>query len=334
MKLLISGGKGSGLDFKKDEWQRCNIAVLLIVDIETKKIETIFEYNIDSNNINYYSEKSGILFKSFYRLSNNRLLLCTNTELLEFSISDRKIIKRITHSLMNDVHHAIFYSNKYYIANTGRDSVLILDKHGKMIDEIELIDHLDSVKEKNISDRFGDVDYRLIPSTKPHLIHPNHIVEINNQVWVTRFMQKDIFNIKTSETISIDVGNPHDGINTEFGILTTTTNGNLHIVKNDSNIIIPIYKCENYTKYYSDLEMGWMRGVCPVSEEFFWLGFSVLRPTKSVEFLIEFKNKILNKNFNKSAPTRIDLYSIYSKKIIESIVLENYIDLVYSIDIL
>ncbi len=333
MKILISGGLGSGLDFIKDESFHYDRGVILTVDLNTKKIEKIFEYNHNKfNKENYLDKNPAICFKASFLLNENEILLTTSTEIIKFDLSKNTITETISHPLMNDVHHAIFHRDMYYIANTGRDSVLILSHDGKYNDEIFLDDHIID-NQKKIRYRYQDVsDFRKIRTTKPHNIHPNYLSIIEGEIYVTRFFQKDMISISSEKKINIDVGNPHDGLNSEFGIFATTTNGNIFRLKNKRKQVFNISSYKEFDLLYPNTKMGWFRGILPLSYDEVLIATSVLRPTKSLEFLIESKNKLIGKDFQKLSPTRIDLCDLKNSQVLESINLEKHIHAIFSIN--
>ena len=63
-------------------------------------------------------------------------------------------------------------------------------------------------------DRFDPaVDYRLVRTTKPHHAHPNHVFQIGDEVWATRFEQRDAVSLtQPGRRIAIDLERPHDGL--------------------------------------------------------------------------------------------------------------------------
>lgn len=333
MKLLISGGIGSGIDFKKDEAFQYHTAVLLLLNTKNENVEYLFEYKISENSDHYFSNDAACTFKSFFKINKDKIILCTNTELIIFNVRKKEIIQTISHPLMNDVHHAILYQEKYYVANTGRDSVLILNKKGALLEEVNLSNDLNIDFLKSVSYRFKDInDFRKVPSTKPHLVHPNYISVINNEIYVTRFFQKDLFSIDSNKKIKIEAGNPHDGIISNNGLFCTTTNGKIFRKFQSKNYIYDLEKWGEYKYFYKDRSIGWQRGVLPLEHNKFWVGYSALRPSRSIEYLIDIKHKLRGKKLVKSAPTRVDFYDYSTKELIKSIRLDNYISAIFSID--
>jgi len=333
MKLLISGGIGSGIDFKKEEAFQYHTAVLLLLNTKNEKVEYLLKYKIPKNSDHYFSNNAACTFKSFSKISNDKIILCTNTELIIFNVTDRKIIEIISHPLMNDVHHAILHHDKYYVANTGRDSVLVLSKKGELVEEFDLSNYLNVEPLKSIKYRFKEVkDFRKIPSTKPHLVHPNYISVINGEINVTRFFQKDLFSIISGRKIKIEAGNPHDGIITNDGLFCTMTNGKIFRKYQSKDYIYDLVKWGEYKSFYKNRSIGWQRGILPINKNRLWVGYSALRPSRSIEYLIDIKHKFTGENFVKSAPTRVDLYDYSVKKLINSIRLDNYISAIFSID--
>ena len=72
-----------------------------------------------------------------------------------------------------------------FVAVTGLDAVAELSPEGELL-------RLASVLGGSPWDRFSpDVDYRKVPTTKPHRAHPNYLFFLDGRPWVTRFEQRD-----------------------------------------------------------------------------------------------------------------------------------------------
>lgn len=71
------------------------------------------------------------------------------------------------------------------MVNTGLDMVVRVTPEGRVLEEWDVL--LEPAWQ-----RFSrDIDYRKIVSTKPHRSHPNFVFELGDEVWVTRFEQRD-----------------------------------------------------------------------------------------------------------------------------------------------
>ena len=79
-------------------------------------------------------------------------------------------------------------------------------------------------------DRFSpDVDYRKVPTTKPHRAHPNFIFFLDGKPWVTRFNQRDAVPVDgVNGRPPFDIGREegvHDGHIVGGGLFFTTVGG-------------------------------------------------------------------------------------------------------------
>jgi hypothetical protein len=149
-------------------------------------------------------------------------------------------------------------------------------------------------------------DYRKIATTKPHPSHPNHVFELDNEVWVTRLMQRDAICLTNlGPRIDIAVEKPHDGY--VFG-------DKLYFTTVDGHVVIANWKRQkveqtidlNRMSGQSGQVLGWCRGVLPVNEQYVWVGFTRVRPTKFVENVSWIKNG----GTSRHKPSHLALYDL------------------------
>jgi len=202
------------------------------------------------------------------------------------------------------------------VVNTGLDMVLEMNLKGKIINEWSVIG-------ENIWRRFNkNVDYRKMPTTKPHKSHPNYAFYLKDQLWITRFEQKDAICLKDfSKKINIKIGHPHDGIVKGDFIYFTTVNGYIVIVNAQTLKVEEIYDLNEITK--SKIALGWCRGISIIDQNKIWVGFSRLRPTPFQEHINWLKGKLGLKDW-RNLPTRIVEYDLFNKKLLEEFNLENF----------
>jgi len=312
--IFVTGGKEREKGYKLKEWHRYECALILKINIDKKNALECVRY-VSPPEV-CPDEKPSILFKSA-TLKDNKLYTCTSTEIIIFSFPDFKQIAYISIPLFNDIHHVLPspYGN-IIVVNTGLDMVLEIDLEGKIINEWSVIG-------ENIWKRFSkNIDYRKVPTTKPHKSHPNYAFYIKNQLWVTRFEQKDAICLEdTSKKINIKIGHPHDGCVYGDFIYFTTVNGYIVVANTATLKIEEIYDLNEITK--SNIALGWCRGIYIVNQNRVWVGFTRLRPTPFREHISWIKRKLGLKDW-RNLPTRIVEYDLFNKKILKEINLENF----------
>jgi len=288
-KIIVIGGtqlKYSSLKSRLKILERgTDFGTIDIVDLSTSKFENLIKTDQNSK---FGTLKKGIdnKFNSSTFLGD-KLLTCSGTEAFIYEWPSLKLINSFSHPLLNDVHDITEINDSYYLANTGLDSILIFSRNG---DFKEII----NTGETPIWDRFDkEVDYRKIPSTKPHLIHPNHVFEVNGEIYTTRFHQKDAVNIADhSDRFNIEFQRPHDGHLYGDRVYFTTVDG--CIVSFDAKTKQD--KCiHDLNKIFDwEISMGWCRSFC-MKNNIAVVGFTALRKT-SLERNIDWLKRTVNIN--------------------------------------
>lgn len=289
----------------KGQKYRYKKGVLLKIDWETNEQKVVFEHQPSLENLP--SENSSIGFK-YFSSQGNLLYLCTETEILILDKEQHyKVLKVISLNEFNDVHHVIPYDDHLFVVSTGLDAVFKVDLNGYIVDEWSTITN------HGIWETFRkEKDYRSV-NTKPHQSHPNYMFINNQEVWVTRFKQKDAICLNDhSKKIDISLGNPHDGIYSEGYLYFTTTNGNIIMVDSDSYKIKKVFNLNEIRNLKQPL--GWTRGLF-INGDFAYVGFTKLRETKLRENIKWAKSGF--KTMVEMA-TRIEKYDLKNEKFIES----------------
>lgn len=238
-----------------------------------------------------------ILFKSG-TIQDNRLYICTQTEVLLYTLPDFTQVGYLSLPCFNDVHHVRpTPTNNLLIANSGLDMVLEVTLDGTIVKEWNVLG-------KEPWARFSrTVDYRKGISTKPHASHPNHVFYLGDEPWATRFEQHDAISLTDPQRrIALGTQRVHDGVLHEGMLYFTSVNGNVIVVNSttlDVETIIDLNEMHD-----EQIQLGWCRGVMP-HEKLMWVGFSRLRPTKWRENV----SWVLNR-FNRASPTHIACYDL------------------------
>src|SRR5262249_317885 len=139
---------------------------------------------------------------------------------LIYSLPDFTLTDYISLPQFNDLHHVRPTSTgSLAVANTGLDQVVEMSREGRVL-------RLWSAVGGDPWDRFDpERDYRKVDSTKPHRSHPNYVFEVGEDLWGTRFEQRDALCLTGGGRIAIDVQRPHDGITMGDKVYFTTVNG-------------------------------------------------------------------------------------------------------------
>jgi hypothetical protein len=213
-----------------------------------------------------------ILFKSG-TLVDDVLYVSTQTEVMAFRVPTFERILYISLPMFNDVHHVRpTPDGNLLVANTGLDTVVELTPGGDVVKIINVLG-------EDPWARFSpDVDYRLIPTTKPHLAHPNHVFHIDGEPWATRFQQKDAVSlVDPSRRIDIGLERVHDGLVYGGHVYFTTVDGKVAIADTKTLRLVEVM---DLTKSHPpDMLLGWARSLL-VDGRYLWVGFSRIRPTK------------------------------------------------------
>lgn len=334
-RLLVVGGRQRGNALDVDEWHAYEKAIIAEIDLKNESAKVVVEYETPSELC--CDDQPAIVFKAGDLSDDGKtLLVCTQTEIIEFSTEHWKPIFHFSHPTFNDLHHACFSRSdsnqtdlkRILITNTGLDQVLSIRKLESGSAEIEWSK---SVTPDPTWERFDrDTDYRKVATTKPHFAHPNFVFQTRGKTFATRFHQQDAINIATGETVlKIEAGNPHDGIvrsqktsdsddqdQTNIGLTSndstqvffTTTNGS--IVGYDLNsgkeaVRIDLNSIENDSKL-----LGWCRGLCFENNHSVWVGFSRIRPTWLRKNISWIKQGFQTKGQYGTLPTRIVNYNL------------------------
>jgi hypothetical protein len=317
-KFYIAGGKLKPNVIGQPEWTHYEKALLVRGEVESSRLEPCVEY-LTPPSACAANDDPSILFKAG-ALAGNEFFLCTQTEVLIYRLPDFRRTHYFSLPCFNDVHHVRPTPHgTLLVAVTGLDLVLEMTRAGEVLREW-------SVTEHETWKRFSrGVDYRTMVSTKPHLAHPNYVFLAGDEIWATRFEQRDAVCLTAPERrIDIGIGGPHDGAVHGRFVYFTTVNG--HVVKADweSGNIVQSYDLNQITGGREPL--GWCRGLLVLEEEHVVVGFSRLRPTKFRENLAWVKRwakaGLGLEESVPSKPARIALYHLKAGRLLWEMNLE------------
>ena len=224
MKLYLTGGRQKALGRNMQEWQRHDLALILEIDVDSGALTRRAEWSTPPEACP--TEEPSVLFKSA-SLHGDRLYVCTQTEVLTYAVPGFERVGYVSLPCFNDVHRVIAnHRGNLVVANTGLDMVVEFTPDGRIVHEWGVLG-------QDPWERFSrDVDYRRVPTTKPHSSHPNFVFEVNDELWVTRFNQREAVSLsRPGRRIAIDIERPRDGSLLDGEVYFTTVNG--HVVVGD-----------------------------------------------------------------------------------------------------
>ena len=176
----------------------------------------------------------------------------------------------------------------------------------------EFLRHWDVMSEDTWSIFSKDLDYRKVPTTKPHRAHANHIFQLGDEVWATRFHQRDAICL-TDRGRRIDIGieRPHDGVLFNGSLYFTTVDGHVLLVNPKTLQVERVIDLNEMSGQGTGV-LGWCRGLLPLDERFLWVGFSHIRPTKFRENLAWIRHRPVAHR-----PSHVALYDLQTRSCLE-----------------
>ncbi len=267
-KLLVLGARQRPPRLRKhSEWNLFDEARAALLDTETGEAKVVLRYRTPDG-LCAPGEASHAFKAGSW--DGERLLLCTQTEVLTVDPRDMSVVGHWSHPWLNDVHHVARLDGALQVVSTGLDSVLEL--RGEKF-------RLRYTLTGDPWDRFDrEADYRLVPHTKPHLSHPNFVFRTGHGIWATRFHSSDAVCLdEPSRTLDIGVGHPHDGHLHQGRVWFTTVNG--HVVSFDAEAAADRFDHDLNAIEDCGVPLGWCRGLAFVGRSAF-VGFTRLRATR------------------------------------------------------
>lgn len=310
--LYLTGGQQRAprpLIADPTQWYEYQQGLILEVDTQTKEVTTRLSYVSPPDAC--AAQDPEILFKSAF-VQDNTFYACTQTEVLLFSLPHFAQTGYISLPCFNDVHHVRPTScGTLLVANSGLDMVLEISLDGQVL-------RLWNTLGEDPWARFSlTTDYRKGVSTKPHQSHPNYVFTIGDDVWATRFQQKDAVCLtKPERTIVLGMERVHDGVLHDNHLYFTAVNGQV-IVVDPSRLVIEDIVDLNAMHDPGTL-LGWCRGLL-IEKSRLWVGFSRIRATK-------FRENVgwVAHGFKRVAPTHIACYDLALRRCIAEIEVEQF----------
>jgi hypothetical protein len=309
-KVYVGGGEFRSSIFQRlEEWESCKRAMLVEIDPADKSSRNCVAYISPKEAVP--DELPAILFKSA-TLRGNKLYACTSTEVMIYELPSFRLATYITLPFFNDLHHVYpTPQGTLLVMVTGLDMVAEVTLGGK------LLRHWDVMGEDTWSIFSPHTDYRKIPTTKPHRAHANHIFQLGDEIFATRFHQRDAISLlDPARKIEIGIQRPHDGLLFNGLLYFTTVDGHVVIV-NPATLKIERTHDLNKMSGCDGADggtLGWCRGLLPLDERLVWIGFTRVRPTKFLENLSWVRQQKRNHR-----PSHIALYDLHRGSCLEEI---------------
>ena len=298
MRILISGALAGAENVSGVK------AVLVALDTESGELETFHEYLPPA----HLDAKQKIQFTG-YAFDGELFYICVFNEILCFrGWPPGEPFRRISLPGFNDLHHCALWRGGLAVANTGLETVDHVDLNGDLIDRWDLLEGMDRARTID-----PNLDYRLLPDTKPHLVHANHVFEMDGELWVTQLRASNAVCVtRPGREISMKVGMPHDGSRFGDERVFTTVNGKIILCDADSGDVRKRIDLVDITPGRGQL--GWCRGILRHPDEpgCYFISFSKTRRTKWKEFGYWLKHG------HECLQSRVCLYDLEKETILET----------------
>jgi hypothetical protein len=317
---------------KLQEWSRYDEAIIAEVEPETGRTEIRLGRRTPADHCP--DDDPSFIFKAG-SVQRDILYACNLTEVLTYRLPDLTEIGCISIPCFNDLHHVAPNSaGNLLVASTGLDMVIELTRDGDLVREWSALDD-------DPWSRFSrTVDYRKVPTTKPHYAHPNFVFEIDGEPWTTRFVQRDAvclldkrkrIELGLHSTIPLggESGGPHDGVRFGDFVYFTRVDGFVFVADARSHKVIEVVDLNPIGP--RERNLGWCRGIHVVDEKRVIVGFTVIRPTKHRENLQWLKSVVTGGKAG-SYPTRIALYDLSRRELVwEHVMQDAGVNAIFSI---
>jgi len=307
-QLYVVGGTQK--DRSLEEWHQFRNGIVLELD-ETTRTRARATTHLTPAEWLPDAEPSH-LFKAA-TVAGDRMYVCSQTEVLRYRLPQMTLERTVSLPAFNDLHHVWpTREGTLLVANTGLDMVMEITWAGRVVREWAVLGG-------DPWQRFSrEVDYRRVATTKPHASHPNYVFESGGAVWVTRFKQKDAVCL-TMDYPPIHFGrNPHDGVYRDGRLYFTSVDGFVFVVDAGSYRVIDTVDLNQIGD--RECALGWCRSILPVDERRCWVGFTRFRPTAAREYV-----SWIRRGFRRHhRPTRIALYDLKRRELLEEMDLEPY----------
>ena len=242
-RILVSGG-----------FFDQTIGLLTVIEKTAKGLVVVSD-----NEIEHPKPEIAVLGKGItgIAIDGDYVWACFSNIIAKVRISDFVIVDIIEDKRFNDLHEITLHKNRLYVANTGFESVDIIDLATKNIERIDLLG-------ENI--RKYRPEYQQDQDSKPHLHHISSItIDDEENIILGMVRQQRILNLTKWEWIGSKYSSPVHDVEFIDGKIWFTTVGGL--ISNSE-------ETWNLSDYQS--EIGWTRGLA-VTDEGMYVGTTAIR---------------------------------------------------------
>lgn len=295
------GGTQKESAHRRAEWDRHRQGIVVRVDPERGESSVCATY-VSPPEVCPDGARS-VLHKSA-TLQGDHLFACTQTEVLIYSLPSFEVQNHVSLPVFNDVHHVRpTRRGTLLVVSTGLDLLLETTLDGEVVREWDVLGR------EPHREHPRDRDYRKVPSTKPHASHPNYVFLYGDDIWITRFEQRDAVQLTGGNgRIAIGLERPHDGHVVDYKVYFTTVDGHVVLGNLRTEARETVYDLNEFVE--SDFALGWCRGMVPLGSDLALVGFSRIRPTRTLANLRWAKHKMGLRNSRGSLPTRVCLFDL------------------------
>lgn len=328
-EVWVVGGEQRVSFAARPEWHRYETA--LVVRVAGGRAERVLEYR--SPREHCPDGEPSHTFKAA-TIAGDTAYLCTQTEVLLCDFPSFRIRKVISLPCFNDLHHVLpAPDGSLYVAVTGLDAVAHLSPAGELLALVGTLG-------QDPWERFSrDVDYRKVPTTKPHRSHPNHLFFLGGRLWVTRFEQRDAVPLPLGPEGARPQAqtDPH-GEDEPFSLGVLGREAGIHdgqvagdrlcFTRVDGRVVR--FRLSDRQGECVDLHgvtradggpIGWCRGLLPLGDRA-WVGFSRIRYTTLRRNLSWLRHGGRPGAYQDQPPTRIALYDLERRRLLKEVDLE------------
>lgn len=320
-KMWIVGGAPKGDGTWVDLYHRYDGARILELDLETGEYEVVLDYRSPPETTP--EDDPSITFKTA-TVVGDEMYLCTQTEVMAYSLPDFRQTWYCSLPRFNDVHHVLPAAEGIFVANTGLDEVLLITRDGTILDSFPTTP---ATERRGFDD---SVDWRRVASTKPHVTHPNNVFQTGDATWALRLNYKDAVCLEDpTRTLAIDVQRPHDGLVRGDEVWFTTVDGHLVAVSHETG-------ARRATRITSRRvisgSLGWCRGLwMSDAADMALTGFSQLRHTTDLSKVSWVESAVGRLKNELRLPTRVALVDVADGVTLRDYDLEPELAAVFSI---
>ncbi|HEX5758135.1 MAG TPA: hypothetical protein VF121_02980 [Thermoanaerobaculia bacterium] len=309
--LFVTGGEQRLSFVPENEWSRYTTA--LVVRVRDGVPERVFQWHTPPDRL---PEGGGSHCFKAATFTADTAYLCSQTEVLICDLPGFVPRRVISLPCFNDLHHVVpGPEGTLWVTVTGLDAVAEVSPEGELL-------RLVGVLGASPWERFSpDVDYRKVPTTKPHASHPNYVFFLDGRPYVTRFEQRDAVPLDGGEGPRFLVGGAgiHDGNVAGGGVAFTSVDG--HVTRFEPDGGRRSTTELNLLAAGREGPLGWCRGL-HIEEQRAWVGFTRIRQTRLRQNLSWVRHGFRRAEHSSHLPTRVALYDLAAPAALEEVDLE------------